>query len=135
VFFQFFAQLPKALVEAASLDGANNLTIFFRIAIPTAVPAFLLTFLLSMVWYWNDTYFASMYFGTEIKTLPMNLAAFEAQFSKMYPAAAGASDPNMMNEGIQMAGTVLNILPLVVIYFFTQRWFMEGIDKTGITGE
>jgi multiple sugar transport system permease protein len=41
----------------------------------------------------------------------------------------------MMNEGIQMAGTVLNILPLVVIYFFTQRWFMEGIDKTGITGE
>lgn len=135
VFFQFFGQLPKSLVEAASLDGANNLTIFFRVAIPTAVPAFLLTFLLSMVWYWNDTYFASMFFGTEIKTLPMNLAAFEAQFSKMYPAAAGASDPNMMNEGIQMAGTMLNILPLVVIYFFTQRWFMEGIDKTGITGE
>ena len=50
-------------------------------------------------------------------------------------AAAGASDPNMMNEGIQMAGTMLNILPLVIIYFFTQRWFMEGIDKTGITGE
>ena len=135
VFFQFFAQLPKALVEAAALDGANNLTIFFRIAVPTALPAFLLTFLLSLVWYWNDTYFASMFFGTEIKTLPMNLAAFEAQFSKMYPAAAGASDPNMMNEGIQMAGTMLNILPLVLIYFFTQRWFMEGIDKTGITGE
>ena len=135
VFFQFFNQLPKSLVEAAQIDGANNLTIFFRIAVPTAVPAYLLTFLLSMVWYWNDTYFASMYFGTEIKTLPMNLAAFEAQFSKMYPAAAGASDPNMMNEGIQMAGTVLNILPLVIIYFFTQRWFMEGIDKTGITGE
>ena len=135
VFFQFFNQLPKSLVEAAQIDGANNLTIFFRIAVPTAVPAYLLTFLLSMVWYWNDTYFASMYFGTEIKTLPMNLAAFEAQFSKMYPAAAGASDPNMMNEGIQMAGTMLNILPLVIIYFFTQRWFMEGIDKTGITGE
>ena len=136
VFFQFFAQIPKSLVEAASLDGANNLTIFFRIAIPTALPAFLLTFLLSMVWYWNDTYFASMYFGTEIKTLPMNLAQFEAQFSMMYPAgASGSSDPNMMNEGIQMAGTVLNILPLVIIYFFTQRWFMEGIDKSGITGE
>lgn len=135
VFFQFFAQLPKSLVEAAQIDGANNLTIFFKIAVPTAVPAYLLTFLLSVVWYWNDTYFASMYFGTEIKTLPMNLAAFEAQFSKMYPAAAGMSDPNMMNEGIQMAGTVLNILPLVIMYFFTQRWFMEGIDKTGITGE
>ena len=135
VFFQFFNQLPKSLVEAAQIDGANNLVIFFKIAVPTAVPAYLLTFLLSMVWYWNDTYFASMYFGTEIKTLPMNLAAFEAQFSKMYPAGAGMSDPNMMNEGIQMAGTVLNILPLVIIYFFTQRWFMEGIDKTGITGE
>lgn len=135
VFFQFFSQLSKSLVEAAQIDGANNMTIFFKIAVPTAVPAYLLTFLLSMVWYWNDTYFASMYFGTEIKTLPMNLAAFEAQFSKMYPAAAGMSDPNMMNEGIQMAGTMLNILPLVIIYFFTQRWFMEGIDKTGITGE
>ena len=135
VFFQFFAQLPKSLAEAAQIDGANNLTIFFKIAVPTAVPAYLLTFLLSVVWYWNDTYFASMYFGTEIKTLPMNLAAFEAQFSKMYPAAAGMTDPNMMNEGIQMAGTVLNILPLVIMYFFTQRWFMEGIDKTGITGE
>ena len=136
VFFQFFSQIPKSLVEAASLDGANNLTIFFRIAVPTALPAFLLTFLLSTVWYWNDTYFATMYFGTEIKTLPMNLAQFEAQFSMMYPAgASSASDPNMMNEGIQMAGTVLNILPLVIIYFFTQRWFMEGIDKSGITGE
>ena len=136
VFFQFFSQIPKSLVEAASLDGANNLTIFFRIAVPTALPAFLLTFLLSTVWYWNDTYFASMYFGTEIKTLPMNLAQFEAQFSMMYPSSASnTSDPNMMNEGIQMAGTVLNILPLVIIYFFTQRWFMEGIDKSGITGE
>lgn len=135
VFYQFFCQLPKALEEAAKVDGAGNLRIFFKIAVPTALPAYLLTFLLSMVWYWNDTYMATMYFGTQIQTLPMKLSAFEATFKQMYPAAAGVSTGNTVNEAIKMAGTFLNILPLLIIYFFTQRWFMEGIDKSGITGE
>ncbi len=135
VFYQFFSQLPKSLEEAAMMDGAGTLRIFLRIAVPTAVPAYLLTFLLSLVWYWNDTYSASMFFGQAIKTLPMKLSAFESQFASLYPNLAGNNQQQMMNEGIQMAGTVLNILPLVVIYFFTQRWFMEGIDKSGITGE
>ena len=135
VFYQFFCQLPKALEEAAKVDGAGNLRIFFKIAVPTALPAYLLTFLLSMVWYWNDTYMATMYFGTQIQTLPMKLSAFEATFKQMYPAAAGVNTGNTVNEAIKMAGTFLNILPLLIIYFFTQRWFMEGIDKSGITGE
>lgn len=135
IFFQFFSQLPKSLEEAAKVDGAGNFRIFFKIAVPTALPAYLLTFLLSMVWYWNDTYSATMYFGTEIKTLPMQLATFEATFKQLYPSAAGVSTGNTVNEAIKMAGTWLNILPMLIIYFFTQRWFMEGIDKSGITGE
>lgn len=135
VFFQFFSQLPKALEEAAKVDGAGNLRIFVKIAVPTAMPAYLLTFLLSMVWYWNDTYMATMYFGNEIRTLPMQLSAFEATFKSLYPDTAGMNVGNTVNEAIKMAGTFLNILPLLVIYFFTQRWFMEGIDKSGITGE
>ena len=135
VLFQFFSQLPKALEEAAKVDGAGNFRIFLKIAVPTALPAYLLTFLLSLVWYWNDTYMATMYFGSTIQTLPMQLSAFEATFKSLYPAAAGMNTGNTVNEAIKMAGTCLNILPLLVIYFFTQRWFMEGIDKSGITGE
>lgn len=135
VFYQFFSQLPKALEEAAKVDGAGNLRIFFTIAVPTALPAYLLSFLLSLVWYWNDTYMATMYFGKEIQTLPMQLSAFEATFKSMYPNSTGMNTGNTVNEAIQMAGTFLNILPLLIIYFLTQRWFMEGIDKSGITGE
>lgn len=135
VFLQFFSQMPKALAEAARVDGAGELKIFLKIAIPTALPAYLFTFLLSMVWYWNDTYSATLYFGTTIQTLPMKLAAFESTFAKMYPQTGGVNVGNTVNEAIKMAGTFLNILPLMIIYFFTQRWFIEGIDKSGITGE
>lgn len=135
IFFQFFSQMPKALEEAAKVDGAGNFRIFIKIAVPTALPAYLLTFLLSMVWYWNDTYMATMYFGKELQTLPMQLSAFEATFKSLYPQSAGVNAGNTVNEAIKMAGTFLNILPLLIIYFFTQRWFIEGIDKSGITGE
>lgn len=131
IFYQFFNQVPKALEEAAMIDGANNFTIFLKIYAKTALPAYLLTFLLSTVWYWNETYMASMYFGKEIQTLPIKLADFEASFSKMYSSKSG----NNINEAIKMAGTCLNILPLLIIYFIVQRWFIEGIDKSGITGE
>lgn len=135
LFYQFFSQLPKALEEAAKIDGAGNLRIFLKIAVPSAAPAYLLTFLLSMVWYWNDTTMATLYFGSEIQTLPMKLASFKATFGSLYPLSVGMDTHNTINEAIEMAGTFLNILPLLIIYFFTQRWFMEGIDKSGITGE
>lgn len=135
IFYQFFSQLPKALEEAAKVDGAGNFRIFLKIAVPTAIPAYLLTFLLSMVWYWNDTYMASMYFGKELQTLPMQLSAFEAAFNNIYAQASASDTGTTVNEAIKMAGTFLNILPLLIIYFLTQRWFMEGIDKSGITGE
>lgn len=136
IFYQFFRQVPRALEEAAQIDGAGYFKIFFKVAVPTALPGFLITFLLSTVWYWNETYMATMYFGTAIKTLPMKLAAFAEAFKNLYPADSGQGlDGQNLNEAIKMAGTFLNILPLLVLFFFTQKWFVEGIDKSGITGE
>lgn len=132
IFYQFFRQVPKSLEEAAEVDGAGHLRIFFKIAVPTAAPGYLISFLLSSVWYWNETYSASMYFGSAIQTLPMKLSAFVATFNKMYPGMEGGATAN---EAIKMAGTCLSLLPLLVLYFVTQRWFVEGIDKSGITGE
>jgi multiple sugar transport system permease protein len=134
IFYQFFRAVPKALEEAAQLDGAGHFRIFFTIALPMAVPAIIISFLFSFVWYWNETYLASIYFGDALTTLPLQLQKFVATYQKMFPAEMGLGK-NQLNEGIKMAGTVLSILPLLIVYFITQRWFVEGVDRSGITGE
>lgn len=134
IFYQFFRMVPKALEEAAQIDGAGHFRIFFTIAIPMAVPAIIISFLFSFVWYWNETYLASIYFGDALTTLPLQLQKFVATYQKMFPAGMSPG-VNQLNEGIKMAGTVLSILPLLVVYFITQRWFTEGVDRSGITGE
>lgn len=132
IFYQFFRMIPKALEEAAHLDGAGNFRIFMTIALPMAVPAIIISFLFSFVWYWNETALASLYFGNELTTLPIQLGKFNATFDQMY---TGDTTAQNINEGISMAGTMLSILPLLIVYFFTQRWFVEGVDRSGITGE
>lgn len=134
IFYQFFRMMPKSLEEAAQIDGAGHLRIFFTIAIPMAVPAIIISFLFSFVWYWNETYLASIYFGNELTTLPLQLQKFVATYQKMFPTGTEMSG-NQINEGIKMAGTLLSILPLLIVYFITQRWFVEGVDRSGITGE
>jgi multiple sugar transport system permease protein len=135
IFYQFFRMIPKSLEEAAQLDGAGFLRVFFVIAIPMAVPAFIISFLFSFVWYWNETYLAALYFGNELTTLPLELNKFVATYQKLYSAGGGEATGDSINEGIRMAGTMLTILPLLVVYFLTQKWFVEGIDRSGITGE
>jgi multiple sugar transport system permease protein len=133
IFFQFTRMLPKSMEEAAVVDGAGPLKIFLRIFVPLSGPAFLVGFLFAFVWYWNETYLASLYFQDTWKTLPLQLARFVASYERMYPP--GASVRDRLNEGIKMAGTVLSILPVLVVYAVLQRWFVEGVDRTGITGE
>ncbi|MBH0169268.1 carbohydrate ABC transporter permease [Fictibacillus sp. 18YEL24] len=135
IFYQFFRAVPKALEEAAQLDGAGHFRIFFTIALPMALPAIIISFLFSFVWYWNETYLAAIYFGDALTTLPLQLQKFVATYQQMFPAEMGVSGGNQLNEGIKMAGTVLSILPLLIVYFITQRWFVEGVDRSGITGE
>ncbi len=134
IFVLFFQQMPVSLTEAAEIDGANQIVIFYKIAVPVAKPGFLISFLLSMVWYWNETYLGALYFGANIKTLPMKLENFVEAFNKLVSASA-ADTGATANEAIQMAGTFLIILPLLIVYFCLQRQFIEGIEKTGITGE
>lgn len=133
IFFQFFKMMPKVLEEAAQVDGAGPMKIFFRIAVPMAVPAYIISFLFSFVWYWNETYLATMFLGGELQTLPMKLQQFAASFQKLFPATVVTGQS--LNEAVEMAGTCLNIVPLLIVYFVAQKWFVEGIDRAGITGE
>ena len=131
IFYQFFRTIPTVLMESAEVDGASQMRIFRKIAIPLALPSFLIVFLFSFVWYWNETFITSLYAGENI-TLPLKLAAFRSSYETLFPAGSAGSQ---LNEAILMAGNMLTILPLLVLYFVAQRYFVESIDRTGITGE
>ena len=131
IFYQFFKGIPDSVIEAAKIDGANSFQIFIKIGIRSAMPAILLSFLLSVVWYYNETVLSSVYLGNSIKMLPLELEKFQSTYNSLITSTTGKS----VNEAVYMAGTLLNVLPLIIMYFFTQRYFVEGIDKAGITGE
>ncbi len=132
IFYQYFKAIPNTIIEAAEIDGANTIKVFLKIGIPSATSAILLTVLLSVVWYYNETVLASVFFGSTITTLPLGIENFKASFDAIYQ---GTGEGKSINEAIYMAGTILNILPLVVLYAFTQKYFIQGMDKAGITGE
>jgi len=130
IFYQFYLMVPKALDEAAQIDGASRLGIYFKIAIPLSLPSFLTSFLFSFVWYWNETYIARLFLGQGGETLLLRLL----NFVSAYNAILGGGS-NVANEAIRMAATLLIVLPLILAYFILQRLFIEGIDRSGLTGE
>ncbi len=139
IFYQFFRQVPQALIEAAKIDGAGYFKSFVKISIPSAAPAILVVFLFSIVWYWNESYLTQLYvsgiFGAKRwTTLVIQLKAFADNFSAYSSASTDNSIMNL-NESLKMAGTMLSILPLLIMYFILQRQFVESVDRTGITGE
>lgn len=130
IFYQFFRMQPVQLDESAEIDGANPYQIFLRIGVPLAAPAYLTAFLFSFVWYWNETYISSLFLGQNLYTLQLRLINFQSAFN----VTQGLSQ-TMVNESIRYAATILIILPVLVTYLIMQKWFVEGIDRTGVTGE
>ena len=138
IFYQFFRQVPKALIEAASIDGAGYLKSFIRISLPSATPAIITVGLFSFVWYWNESYLTNLYVhgvmtSSGWTTLVVQLKRFATNYSTY--ATTSGSTATSLNESINMAGTMLSILPLLIMYFVLQRYFVESIDRAGITGE
>jgi multiple sugar transport system permease protein len=69
-----------------------------------------------------------------VQTLPMQLAKFTQAYENLYPSGM-VNIFERLNEAVKLAGTFLNILPLLVMYFVLQKWFVESVEMTGITGE
>ncbi|WP_332693609.1 carbohydrate ABC transporter permease [Halalkalibacter lacteus] len=139
IFFQFFRLIPKAMEEAAFLDGANALRTFWTIAIPMVRPAFIIVGVYAFSLYWNETFLTSFYLEGKIQTVPMLLGSLQQTYEGV-AQASGAGDPGVnpnlsFTEAIAFAGTIISILPLALMYIIVQRWFVESIDKSGITGE
>lgn len=128
---QFFRGMPKELEEAAYVDGAGLFRTFYKIMLPSAVPAMATIFLFSFVWQWNDSFYTSM-FLSNVTVLSNRLAALASNLRFRF----GHTDMiNMIYESqMNSVGSILLILPLLAVYLMTQRYFVESIERTGIVG-
>lgn len=139
IFYNFHRQVPKSLIEAAEIDGVGSLGGYFKIAVPLSMPAIIVVILFSFVWYWNETYLTQVYLGYAstraggLSTLMLELGKFKASYETIYSILEAS--PNRLNDAIRMAGTMLSIAPLLIVYLVLQRQFIESVDKAGITGE
>ncbi len=137
IFYQFFKQVPRVLIEAAHIDGAGYFKSFLKIAVPSAKPAILTVFLFSIVWYWNESYLTELFVrGLTTQSNWVNLVIQLKNFDSSFSTHASVGDTaTSLNESVRMAATSLSILPLLITYFVLQRYFIESVDRTGITGE
>jgi len=121
IYMQFFRKIPKELEEAALIDGANPYTVFMKIIFPLAKPAMIVVFLFSLVWHWNETFLAGIYYS-RISTLATQIT----QVNIMPQEQTQALMPAIMASGL------LFITPILIVYLFTQRFFTESIERTGV---
>ncbi|RKN85087.1 carbohydrate ABC transporter permease [Paenibacillus ginsengarvi] len=129
IYRQFFSTQPKELEEAAKIDGANVFRIFYKVMLPLAKPAILVVFLFSFVWTWNDYYLPSMYLNG-VKEVPLSMGI--SQISAVLTQQAAEFGPSIFDEPLKMASSFLIIMPPLVLYMFAQRWFVEGVERTGL---
>ena len=117
---QFIGEIPDSLLEAARIDGAGEVRIFFRLILPLSGPALATLAILTFLAQWNNFLWPLVIAQTDdMYTLPVALALF----------AVGA---NGTNYGLLLAGSVVVVLPMILIFLFLQRYFIQGIASTGI---
>ncbi|MFO7664096.1 MAG: carbohydrate ABC transporter permease [Chloroflexota bacterium] len=121
---QFFESVPKDLEEAARIDGATQFQTFFRVVLPTARPALVALIIFSFQGAWNDFMHPLIVITTNqnLYTLPLGLALLR-----------GGMGQNLLWNSL-MAGSMLTTVPMAIIFFIFQRYFIEGISYSGIKG-
>jgi len=120
---QSFLGMPRELEEAAFIDGANHLTVFWRIVLPSSRPALATLSVLSFMEYWNS-YLWPLFVARQdmFMTLPVGLA-------KLQGGPRALTQWNMV-----MAGAVITVLPIVIMYLLAQKWFVRSVTLSGIKG-
>lgn len=135
LFYQTFRGLPKELEDAARIDGCNEGIVFLRVMLPNAGAPYLVTLILSLVWYWNDTVYGSILMrGTQLLAVRMtdlkNLVLHSYMGLQQY-----GIEPNGVSETVvYFAAAMLFILPPLVMYLIAQKFFMQSVERSGIVG-
>lgn len=119
---QFFLQIPKDLFDAARIDGSGHLRYLFTIVVPLSKPAIVTTALLNFIWAWDNFKWPLLVTrDSNMRVLAVGLQQFLA--------SEGGTKVQLM-----MAFATMVVVPIVVFYFFTQKYFTEGVITTGIKG-
>ena len=130
---QFFRNIPKELEEAAYVDGCGTFKTFIRIMLPDATPILTSCFLFSFVWQWTDGFYSKMFLGN-IKLLSTQLQMIGERLGNyiVYTLndASGASVG--YTNCIVSTGTLMVIVPLLILYLFAQKGFVESLSSSGI---
>lgn len=118
---QYFLGIPRDLDEAARLDGATSLRIWWNVVMPIAAPALAALTTFVSLNTWNDFLWPLVITDSEeVRTLQVGLSTLQGQYSVQW--------------NILMAGSVIAMLPILIVYLFGQRWFIQGITLTGMGG-
>lgn len=133
---QFFRNIPKELEEAAYVDGCGTLKTFFRIMLPDAKPILTSCFLFAFVWQWTDSFYSNMFLGstkllsTELYRVVDNLGVY---INRELGSAGGQGAVSMAYSNcILSTGVLMIILPLIILYLFAQKGFVESLSSSGI---
>jgi ABC-type glycerol-3-phosphate transport system permease component len=115
----FFRSLPPELFDAAAIDGCTSLDTFWRITVPLSVPALVTLVVVNALFVWNELFIALVFLQDEtVKTLMPGLTLFKGHFT--------------VNEPLIMAGTLIATLPMILLYLFGQRLFVEGLTAGAV---
>jgi len=120
---QYFLTIPKDFEEAAKLDGAGYFKTFWRVMLPLALPAIAALAILQFQGTWNDFFWPLIIFGQgnpDLYTVQLGLALLKFNYSTLWPQI--------------MAGSVIAILPILVIFVVFQRYFISGVVSAGVKG-
>ncbi|WP_163543165.1 carbohydrate ABC transporter permease [Occultella kanbiaonis] len=121
LFRQFFLSIPYELDEAAYIDGANPWTVYWRIIMPLAKPVTVVVVIFTFIGVWNDFLGPLLYLTDDSNfTLALGLATFQSTYTAQW--------------GLLMAASLVVILPIIVLFFVLQRYFVEGVTLTGLKG-
>ncbi|EES71677.1 ABC transporter, permease protein [Paenibacillus sp. oral taxon 786 str. D14] len=118
---QFFTSIPNDLLQAARIDGCNEYSTFFRIVLPLAKSQITALFILAFTWGWNE-YLSPLIYISDVnnQVLSVGIASFKGEYST--------------NFAVQMAGATMALVPIIIVYLFAQRHFVEGIALSGVKG-
>lgn len=131
---QYFKGIPKSLEEAAYVDGCNTLHTFVKIMLPDAIPTIASCFLFSFVWQWTDLFYTRNFLATSTRTFyATEMSTIVSRMSRYF--SADANNPVIVSAARQQQLISIAVLfcciPLVILYCFTQRTFVQSIAMSG----
>jgi len=129
MFRQYFKGVPDELEESAYVDGSGVFKTFVKIILPMAIPMLVTVFLFSFSWQWTDNFYTSLFFTTSGTKLMNSIIEVPKSLLVNLPTAA-----DQYQNAIRNTCGLLIIAPLVIIYVFAQKFLIQGIERTGITG-